>query len=73
MRSPAPYALGAGLLNGIAHFVFPILKGGYFPCLYTAAGHLVASGLLIYVLVREERRLKAAEQQEQVRLPVAQA
>ena len=31
------------------------------------------SSLLIYVLVQEERRLKAAEQQEQVRLPVAQA
>jgi hypothetical protein len=63
------YALGAGLLNGIAHFVFPILKGGYFPGLYTAAGHLVMSSLLIYVLVQEERRLKAAEQQEQVGLP----
>jgi hypothetical protein len=63
------YALGAGLLNGIAHFVFPILKGGYFPGLYTAAGHLVMSGLLIYVLIEEERRLKAAEQEEQIGLP----
>jgi uncharacterized protein with HXXEE motif len=70
------YALGAGLLNGIAHFVFPILKGGYFPGLYTATGHLVMSGLLIYVLVKEERTLKAAEragQEEKVRLPVASA
>lgn len=48
------YALGAGLLNGIAHFVFPILKGGYFPGLYTAGGHLLMSGLLIYFLVKEK-------------------
>jgi hypothetical protein len=67
------YALGAGLLNGIAHFVFPILKGGYFPGLYTAAGHLVMSALLIYALVQEERTLRAeerGEQREEVRQPV---
>ena len=67
------YALGAGLLNGIAHFVFPILKGGYFPGLYTAAGHLVMSALLIYALVQEERTLRAEERGEQrgkVRQPV---
>lgn len=49
------YALGAGLLNAIAHFVFPILKGGYFPGAYTAAGHLIMSSLLIYLLVKERR------------------
>ncbi|MBB3095880.1 hypothetical protein FHR83_003550 [Actinoplanes campanulatus] len=56
------YALGAGLLNGIAHFVFPIIKGGYFPGLYTAGGHLAMSGLLIYCLIRENHELKAARQ-----------
>ncbi|MBW6435905.1 HXXEE domain-containing protein [Actinoplanes hulinensis] len=58
------YALGAGLLNGIAHFVFPIIAGGYFPGLYTATGHLLMSGLLIYLLVKESRDLKAADQRE---------
>jgi len=53
------YALGAGLLNAISHFVFPIIKGGYFPGLYTAGGHLIMSGLLIYLLVGESRRLEA--------------
>ncbi|GAA1416261.1 HXXEE domain-containing protein [Catellatospora coxensis] len=56
------YALGAGLLNGVAHFVFPVIKGGYFPGLYTAGGHLVVSALLIYFLIRENRELRAAEQ-----------
>ncbi|NUT34460.1 MAG: HXXEE domain-containing protein [Hamadaea sp.] len=55
------YALGAGLLNGIAHFIFPIIKGGYFPGLYTAGGHLIMSALLIYFLIRENRELKAAQ------------
>ncbi len=54
------YALGAGLLNAIAHFVFPIIKGGYFPGLYTAAGHLVMSGLLIHALINEKRNLDGA-------------
>ncbi|MEU1968964.1 HXXEE domain-containing protein [Micromonospora sediminicola] len=54
------YALGAGLLNGIAHFVFPVIKGGYFPGLYTAGGHLVMSALLIYLLIRENREIRAA-------------
>lgn len=49
------YALGAGLLNAVAHFVFPVLKGGYFPGLYTAAGHLFLSALLLYLLVQESR------------------
>lgn len=53
------YALGAGMLNAISHFVFPILKGGYFPGLYTAGGHLVLSTLLIYFLIQETRRLKS--------------
>jgi hypothetical protein len=54
------YALGAGLINAISHFVFPIIKGAYFPGLYTAGGHLIMSALLIYFLVDESKRLKAA-------------
>lgn len=54
------YALGAGAINAISHFVFPLIKGGYFPGLYTAAGHLVLSALLIYFLIQESRRLKLA-------------
>jgi hypothetical protein len=53
------YALGAGLLNAISHFVFPVIKGGYFPGLYTAGGHLIMSCLLIAFLYQESRRLKA--------------
>ncbi|MEV4416429.1 HXXEE domain-containing protein [Catellatospora sp. NPDC049609] len=53
------YALGAGLLNGIAHFVFPIIKGGYFPGLYTAGGHLLMSGLLIVFLIQENHALRS--------------
>jgi hypothetical protein len=53
------YALGAGLLNAVAHFVFPFLKGGYFPGLGTAGGHLVLSALLVYFLVQESGRRKA--------------
>ncbi|TMR04180.1 hypothetical protein ETD83_09315 [Actinomadura soli] len=56
------YALGAGLLNGFSHFVFPIIKGGCFPGLYTAGGHFIMSGLLITFLVQEQSRLKAEEQ-----------
>jgi hypothetical protein len=52
------YALGAGLINAISHFVFPIIKGGYFPGLYTATGHLVMSAFLIYLLVTESKRLR---------------
>ena len=52
------YALGAGLINAVSHFVFPILKGGYFPGLYTAGGHLILSALLIVFLLQESRRLK---------------
>lgn len=62
------YALGAGLVNAISHFVFPIIKGGYFPGLYTAAGHLLFSAALIWTMVSEARaqgsettRLRAAE------------
>lgn len=54
------YALGAGLINAISHFIFPIIKGGYFPGAYTAAGHLVMSALLIRFLVQEAAQLKAA-------------
>jgi hypothetical protein len=53
------YALGAGLTNAISHFVFPVLKGGYFPGLYTAAGHLLLSALTIYLLIQEAGTLKA--------------
>lgn len=53
------YALGAGLMNAISHFVFPILKGGYFPGVYTATGHLVMSAVLIYLLVKESGRTRA--------------
>jgi len=56
------YALGAGLLNAIAHFVFPVIKGGYFPGLYTAAGHLILSVLLITFLIQESRRLRSEGQ-----------
>ncbi len=52
------YALGAGLINAIAHFVFPILAGGYFPGLYTAPLHLVMSIVLIVALVRETKMLR---------------
>ncbi len=54
------YALGAGLLNAISHFVFPLMKGGYFPGEYTAAGHLLMSAMLIRFLLQETARLKAA-------------
>jgi hypothetical protein len=53
------YALGAGLINAISHFAFPIIKGGYFPGVYTAAGHLIMSVLLIYFLITESKRLRA--------------
>jgi len=56
------YALGAGLLNAISHFVFPIIKGGYFPGLYTATGHLILSVLLITFLIQESRRLNRLEE-----------
>jgi hypothetical protein len=54
------YAVGAGLLNAISHFVFPIIQGGYFPGVYTATGHLVLSLLLIRFLLKETAQLKAA-------------
>jgi hypothetical protein len=54
------YALGAGLINAISHFIFPIIKGGYFPGLYTATGHLVMSALLIRFLIQEAAQLKSA-------------
>src|SRR5207302_2076639 len=57
------YALGAGLINAVSHFVFPVLKGGYFPGLYTAAGHLMLSVLLIVFLVQEWRRERAITEQ----------
>ena len=52
------YALGAGLINAISHFVFPIIKGGYFPGVYTATGHLVMSAILIYLLIKESSRIR---------------
>jgi hypothetical protein len=54
------YAIGAGLINAISHFVFPIIKGGYFPGAYTAAGHLVMSALLIRFLIQEASQLRGA-------------
>ena len=54
------YALGAGVINAVSHFVFPLLKGSYFPGLYTATGHLILSVLLIVFLVQEWRRLRGA-------------
>jgi hypothetical protein len=56
------YALGAGLINAISHFAFPIIKGGYFPGVYTATGHLIMSVLLIYFLVQESKRQRAEAQ-----------
>lgn len=53
------YALGAGLINAISHFVFPIIKGGYFPGLHTAAGHLILSVMLIVFLIQEARLLRS--------------
>jgi len=48
----------AGLINAISHFAFPIIKGGYFTGVYTATGHLVMSALLIYLIVKESRRVR---------------
>ena len=52
------YALGAGLTNAIAHFVFPVVVGGYFPGLYTAPLHLIMSVILIAALIRENNRVR---------------
>ena len=52
------YALGAGLINAISHFVFPIINGGYFPGLYTAAGHLFFSILVLRFLIIDARQQK---------------
>ncbi len=49
------YALGAGLINAISHFIFPIIKGGYFPGLYTASGHLILSVLVLYFLIADAK------------------
>jgi len=56
------YAVGLGLVNAISHFIFPFIKGGYFPGLYTAAGHLIMSILLIHFLLQERRQLSQAPQ-----------
>ena len=52
------YALGAGLTNAIAHFIFPIVVGGYFPGLYTAPLHLIMSIVLIRALLIENQRVR---------------
>ena len=52
------YALGAGLINAVAHFIMPVIKGGYFPGLITAPGHLLLSALLIRMLLVEDRSLR---------------
>jgi len=57
------YALGAGVINAVSHFAFPVLKGGYFPGLYTAAGHLILSVLLIVFLIQEWRHERAIVEQ----------
>ncbi len=59
------YALGLGLTNTIAHFVLPIVVGGYFHGLITAPVHLIMSVILIRALLIEnkavrERRLRGA-------------
>ena len=55
------YALGAGLINAIAHFILPVVKGGYFPGLITAPGHLLLSILLIRLLLVEDRLLRDSD------------
>ncbi len=64
------YALGAGLLNAMSHFVFPLIKGGYFPGLYTAAGHLVLSITLVVMLMREARDVAASGHTPAAALPL---
>ena len=54
------YALGAGLINAIAHLVFPLLAGGYFPGLYTAPLHLIMSLILLHALLKETARVRAS-------------
>ena len=67
------YALGAGLTNAIAHFVVPILEEGYFPGLYTAPFHLVASVVLIAALIAESRALREKRGDKGVnRVPIAE-
>ncbi len=63
------YALGAGLINAIAHFVFPILAGGYYPGLYTAPLHLIMSIFVIYVLLKETKRVQNAQSERSLLLP----
>ena len=58
------YALGAGLINAIAHFAFPILSGGYFPGLYTAPIHLIMSLIFIWALLRENRAVGEHRKEE---------
>lgn len=65
------YALGAGLINAIAHFVFPLVEGGYFPGLITAPGHLLLSIMLVRYLVIENRDLRLNETVDAVPRPVA--
>ena len=63
------YALGAGLINAIAHFVFPILVGGYYPGLYTAPLHLAMSIFVIYVLLKETKRVRNVQSEQSFLLP----
>ena len=58
------YALGFGMSNAIAHFVFPIIAWGYFPGLYTASMHLVLSVALVIALVKEYKTTRAQELRE---------
>jgi hypothetical protein len=56
------YALGAGLINAISHFVFPIINGWhYFPGVYTAAGHLFFSALVLRFLLLDARTQRRKE------------
>lgn len=64
------YALGAGAINGVSHFAFAIIRGGYFPGLYTAAGHLLFSGLVLRFLLTDahaQRRGRSIEESDALR------
>jgi len=51
-------AIGPGVANGIAHFVFPVLAGTlYFPGLITVIFPFIASILLIYRLPPGTRQI----------------
>lgn len=64
------YALGAGAINAVSHFAFAIIKGGYFPSLYTAVGHLFFSGLVLRFLItdaQDQKKGRAIRDSEDLR------